>query len=258
MEHVHVHGERVPALGFGTARLFLRTAREGVRDALEAGYRHIDTARMYVNEGSVGKGLRDARVDRDEVFLVTKIPPRRLDRDNVHRTVARSLKRLGTHIDLLLVHWPNPKVSLGETLEAMRREQEAGRVRHLGVSNFDVDLLGQALEHAPIVANQVEFHVHRPQDRLVQFARERDVMVTAYSPLGTGKVGQDPVLREVAAAHGKSPFQVALRWLVQQPNVAAIPKARRAEHRRANLDIFDFTLTDDEMARIGSRSGTGA
>ena len=250
MEYVDVQSLRVPALGFGTWRLDGATAREGVRHALELGYRHIDTAAMYANEDEVGAGIRDAGVPRDEIFLVTKIPPGSLDAAGVRRTVEASVDALGP-VDLLLIHWPSSRgVPMGETLGAMREAVEAGQARHLGVSNFSVEQCREAMEHAPILANQVELHPFSHRDDLVAFAAEHDLLVTAYSPLAKGRVGREPTLRQIADAHGVTPEQVTLRWLIDHPNTAAIPRSASAEHRASNLDVFGFSLDAEERRRI--------
>lgn len=246
-----IRGTPVPALGFGTWKLEGDDATEGVRHALELGYRHIDTAQGYGNEARVGEGMRRAGVPREEIFLVTKLAPEHFRRRDALEATRRSLRDLGTDwVDLLLLHWPNPDVPLGETLGALRELQEEGAVRHLGVSNFPSRLVREAREHAEIFANQVEHHPFLGQDVLRAQARELDYLLTAYTPIAKGRVANDATLREIGAAHGKSPVQVTLRWLLQQDRVAAIPKAASAEHREANLDVFDFELSPDEVRRI--------
>lgn len=250
METITVQGVKVPALGFGTWKLQADQAREGVRHALEIGYRQIDTAQNYENEAEVGRGLVDSGVSRDEVFVTTKIVGETLAGDRVGPATDASLERLGTDwIDLLLIHWPSDDVPLGETLEAMMDQQGAGKVRHLGVSNFDATLLREALDLAPILADQVPYQPGRDQDTLLGVAAEHDVMITAYSPLKGDGVKSD-VVGEVAAAHDKSPQQVALRWLLQQDRVSPIPRSGDPDHRRQNADVFDFELSDEEMRRI--------
>lgn len=253
MIYVPVKGERVPALGFGTWRLSGEACREAVEDALSIGYRHIDTAQMYGNEAEVGAAIQAAGVDRREVFLTTKIWPDNLAAEDVRRTSEESLRRLKTdYVDLLLIHWPNERVPLEETLDAMMELQREGKTHHIGVSNFSPDLFRQAVAHAPIFCNQVEYNPFVPQQALLELARLEDALLTAYRPLARGEVLSEPTLREIGARHGKNPAQVALRWLLQQENVAAIPKAARPEHRRSNFDIFDFELSEDEMRRISS------
>jgi len=247
---IDVQGERVPALGFGTWQLSGEEAREATRHALEIGYRQIDTAQAYRNEVEVGQGIRDSGVPRDEVFLTTKLVGDTLAGDRVGPAVDESLRQLGVdQVDLLLIHWPNDQFPLGETLGAMRKAQEAGKVRHLGVSNFRAALLQEALQHAPILADQVPYQPGRTQSSLKQLAVERDVMITAYSPL-RGDGLKAPELRAIADAHGKTPQQVALRWLLQQPKVSPIPRSANPDHRRSNFDVFDFELSGEDMAAI--------
>lgn len=242
----------MPAIGLGTWNLRGHACREAVRDALAMGYRHLDTAAMYRNETEVGAGLADAGADRDEVFLVTKIPPSSLDCEGVRTTVEASLNALGTWIDLLLIHWPNDSVPLSETLAAMRAEQDAERVRHLGVSNFSLGLVEEARNHAEIVCDQVEYHPFTSQGELVDAAADMELLVTAYSPLAKGRVLRDDTLTNIAESHGASAAQVALAWLVAQPQVTAIPKAASHEHRAANLAALDLGLTAAERDRIGA------
>jgi diketogulonate reductase-like aldo/keto reductase len=251
LQYQTVKGEEVPSLGLGTWRLSGRECRRSVRRALELGYRHVDTARMYRNEREVGEGMRDSGVPRGEVFLVTKVWPSDFRHDAVLRAARDSLGQLGTeYVDLLLMHWPNPDVPLGETLGAMRELQEAGGVRHIGVSNFSPALVEEARGYAEIFCNQVEYNPFNGQKALVRQARELDYLLTAYSPVARGAVNKDATLREIGERHGKTPGQVALRWLVQQEKVAAIPKAASEENLKGNLDIFDFQLSDEEMDHI--------
>ena len=248
--HVNVQGEQVPALGFGTWQLTGDEAREGTRHALELGYRQIDTAQAYGNEREVGEGIAASEVHREEIFLTTKIVGETLAGDQVGPAVDGSLRRLDTdYLDLLLIHWPTDQVPLGETLEAMMVAKDADKVRNLGVSNFRGPLLLEAMELAPIFADQVPYQPGRTQRTLLGIAAERDVMITAYSPL-RGQGVQSPVLAEIGEAHGKSPYQVALRWLLQQDKVSPIPRSSNPERRAQNFDVFDFELSDSEMASI--------
>jgi 2,5-diketo-D-gluconate reductase B len=222
------------------------------------GYRHIDTAQMYGNEAEVGQGLADSDVPRDRVFLTTKVWMDRLHDGDLRASVEESLRKLGTgDVDLLLIHWPNPEVPLGESLRAMQDLQAEGKVKYTGVSNFPVELMREALERkgADIVCNQVEYHPFLSQQPVLDYARDHGLFVTAYCPLAKGRAVQDPTLTEIGRKHGKSPAQVALRWLVQQDKVAAIPKAAKPEHARANLEIFDFELDAEDRARIGRLDG---
>ncbi|MDX6688547.1 MAG: 2,5-diketo-D-gluconate reductase [Solirubrobacteraceae bacterium] len=248
---VTVQGVAIPKLGFGTWQLTGEACTAAVRDALEIGYRHIDTARMYANEAEVGQGLHDSGLNRDEVFLTTKIWRDDLAPADVGQALEQSLRDLRTeYVDLLLIHWPNSAVPLADTLGAMAEARQAGRTRHIGVANFPSTLLLEALELAPVLCDQVEYHPYLHQPEVLEVARERDLLVTAYSPLAQGKVLRDRALREIAEAHGKNPGQVALRWLLDQPHVAAIPKASSHEHRVANFDVFDFELSDEQRGAI--------
>jgi diketogulonate reductase-like aldo/keto reductase len=244
-------GVRMPALGFGTWALNGRACRDAVADAIHIGYRHIDTARMYRNEREVGQGIDASGVARSDLFVVTKLYDDDLRPEAVGRSVEDSLERLALEwIDLLLIHWPNPSVPLDDTLAAMVALRDAGRVRQIGVSNFGPAELERAMAVAPVVTNQVRFSPYDDNRRLLDAARPHGVVTTAYTPIAKGRVNREPVIVDIARRLGKTPVQVTLRWLVQQPLVAAIPKAGTAEHRRANLDIFDFELGADDMAAI--------
>lgn len=249
--YVDVQGEAVPALGFGTWQLQGQEAYDAVRHALELGHRHIDTAQMYENEEHVGRAIADSEIDRDEIFLTTKVPPGKAEPEQLKRSHDGSLEKLRTdRVDLLLLHWPNPQVPLADTLEAMRQLQDAEKTRHIGVSNFTPSLVDEALSHAEILCNQVEYHPFLDQSHLLEQARRRDLVLTAYSPLAKGKVIGNGTLEEIGAEHGKTPAQVAIRWLLQQENVATIPRSSSAEHREENHDVLDFELSQEEMDRI--------
>jgi len=251
MRALEIQGTTVPKLGFGTWQIEGPEAEEAVRDALEIGYRHIDTARAYDNEEEVGRGLAAAGVERSEIFLTTKIWREEYEPPTLRAAAEDSLAKLGTdYLDLLLLHWPNEDVDLDATLGALVQLRDERLIRHLGVSNFPSALLREALDVAPIFADQVEFHPFLSTPPLLELAVEKDFMLTAYSPLATGKVLEDDTLIEIAEAHGKKPGQVALRWLLDQPNVAAIPKASSHERRLENFDVFDFDLTDEQRSRI--------
>lgn len=255
MKHIDINHEQIPALGLGTFSLKSQTCQEAVADAIAIGYRHIDTAKAYENEQDVGQGIRHSGIDRDELFITTKIWYTDLVRTNVISATDDSLRQLRTdYINLLLIHWPSDEVPLKETLEAMVEVQRQGKVRLIGVSNFPPAMMRKAVELAPVVCNQVEYHPYLGQSALINIAREHQTMLTAYSPLAQGAVQDDATLREIGERYGKLPSQVALRWLVQQDNVAAIPRASSHEHRVSNFDVFDFSLTDDEMAQVHNLS----
>lgn len=251
-KHVVIREERVPALGLGTWALEGSECVEAVVDALSIGYRHVDTAQAYGNEAEVGLGVRRSGIDRRDAWITTKVWWDHVDYEGCLSSARESLDRLDTGwIDLLLIHWPNEAHPLDEPLRAMRRLQEEGVVRYIGVSNFTPSLLERALELAPVFCNQVEYHPFLAQDSLLQVTREHDVLLTAYSPLARGRVTESETLKEIGGRHAKSAAQVALRWLVQQSNVAAVPRASDPGHRRENFEIFDFALSDEEMDRIG-------
>ena len=251
MIYQQIQGAAVPALGFGTYKLPGEACREGVLHALSLGYRHLDTAQLYGNEGEVGAAMAASGLPRDQIFLTTKVLPRSLRRQEVLASTRESLIKLRTdYVDLLLVHWPNPQVPLAETLGAFAELQHSGAARHVGVSNFPSRLVDEAQRTVTVFANQVEYHPFLGQKILREQAAAQGYLLTAYSPIARGRVADEPVLREIGAAHGKTPVQVTLRWLVQQPGVAAIPKAASSKNRASNVDIFDFRLSDEEMGRI--------
>jgi len=258
MEYRETGGARIPALGFGTYNLYGDECEAAVRDALELGYRHIDTAEFYDNHRAVGRGIEAATVDREDVFLTTKVWKTHLEREQVKDVARSAIGALGTeYLDLFLVHWPNESVPIEETIEAMNELQRDGIVRHIGVSNFGVDQLEAAMEasQTPIVTDQVKYHPGYSQDELLEFVLDREVLLTAYSPLGKGDVFDQHVLSAIGDRYGKTPAQVALRWLIQQPSVLAIPKAATRDHRHENIQIFDFSLTDAEMRDIFELGG---
>jgi 2,5-diketo-D-gluconate reductase B len=245
----------IPKLGFGTWRLEGRDCEEGVADALAAGYRHVDTAAMYGNEEEVGRGLRGSGVERDEVWLTTKVWPDDLEPARVRGSLEHSLRALGTdRVDLLLIHWPNPRVPLAATLEAMTALREEGGTREIGVSNFNAEQFREALELAPVIVNQVEYHAYLDQSAVLEVCRERGVELTAYRPLAKGQVADDPAIREVAQGHGATPAQVALAWLIGQEGVSAVPKASTPERRRENLAALELELSAGERRRLDALS----
>ena len=258
MYSVEAHGARIPVLGFGTWELRDGLAVRLVEAALAIGYRHIDTAQMYENEREVGTAIRTSGIDRREIFLTTKVWPDRFRDGDLQRSVEESLERLGLDaVDLLLLHWPNPAVPLAETIAALNDARARGLTRHIGVSNFPTGLMREALRlsEAPLVTNQVEYHPFLSQNRVLRACREAGMALTAYCPLARGRVFGDPVIERIAARHRKSPAQVALRWLVQQEGVVAIPRSSKPEHARANFEIWDFSLDDREMAEISALGG---
>jgi diketogulonate reductase-like aldo/keto reductase len=254
---VEAGGARVPALGLGTWALRGRDCAEAVQTALRLGYRHIDTAAMYGNEREVGEGLRASGVARDDVFVTTKVWSSDIGEGDLQRSAEASLARLQLPIvDLLLIHWPNPSIPLTVSIAAMRDAKRRGLTRHIGVSNFSIDLLRQAiaLSSEPIVANQCVCHPRHDQTLLIEECDRHGVAFVSYSPIGKGASASDPLLRRIGAAHGKSAAQAALRWHIQR-GLIAIPKAARREHLEENFSIFDFELSEAEIKDISAMGG---
>jgi len=253
------HGVEMPAIGCGTLFPEPESAAPLVAAAIECGYRHIDTARKYGSEEAVGEGIRSSGIAREELFITTKVTEEDAKADDFARSVDTSLKAIGVdYVDLLLIHWPQPKVPMEETLGALAKAKRDGLARHVGVSNFTVALLDQAvkLSSEPLVTDQIEYHAYIRQDKVLAACRKYGMIVTAHVPLARGKIVNDPVIGEIAKAKGKTTAQVALRWLVQQPNISVVPRTTTRERLVENLEIFDFSLTDDEMGRISALRDT--
>mgnify|MGYP002386795508 CR=1 FL=1 len=256
MHSIDANGARIPCLGMGTWTLSGEACSDLVAHALSIGYRHVDTAGGYRNEAEVGAGIRASGVARDEVFVTTKIWHTHLQYDDFLRTAEASIERLGIGpVDLLLIHWPNPAVPLAETIAALNAARGNGLTRHIGVSNFPTGLLAQAraLSAAPLVADQVEHHPMLDQTKVLAACRAAGMAMVSYCPLFRGGgLFETPAVADAARRHGKTPGQVVLRWQVQQPGVAAIPRTSRKERLAENLDIFDFALSEAEMAAISA------
>lgn len=253
MQYVNANGATLPALGFGTFELAPDDARTMVAHALEVGYRHIDTAQAYNNEAAVGRGIADAGVAREDIFLTTKVWTDRFRDGDLQASVAESLERLDTdYVDLLLLHWPNPQVSLKETLSALNEVRDRGLTRHIGISNFTTWQIDEAVaaSAAPLVTDQVEYHPFLSQAPVLDTLAEHHMALTAYCPLAQGQVFRDPTLERIGKAHGKNGGQVALRWLIQHGNVVAIPRSSKKAHVASNFDVFDFELSEEQMREI--------
>jgi len=245
-------GNRIPSVGLGTWSLKGAECRRVVKMALKLGYRHIDTAEMYGNEADIGAAMKD--FDRSKIFVTSKVRGENLRYDDVIEACNRSLDALGTgYLDLYLIHWPVEEVPLEETLKAFRKLLDEGKIKSAGVSNFDKNLLETALKMAdfPITVNQVEFHPYKYRKNLLDFCKDSDVVVTAYSPLGVGKLLQDKVINEVAARYNMTAAQVCLRWSLQK-GVVVIPKASSEAHLKENLDIFSWSLSEQDMKKLDS------
>jgi 2,5-diketo-D-gluconate reductase B len=244
----------IPALGFGTSPLTGGVSPDVVVAALEAGYRHIDTARKYGTEHAVGEALRVSRVPRREIFLTTKVSHENLRADDFAKSVDDSLAALKVdYVDLLLVHWPNPAIALSDTMPALAKAKRQGLARHIGVANFNIALLDQAIKLSPepLVALQAEYHPYLDQSKLLAAVRRHGLVFIAYCPLGRGRLFGDPVLTEIAENRRRSVAQIALRWLLQQ-DVAAIPFSSKPQRIADNFNGLDFNLSDDEMKRIAA------
>jgi 2,5-diketo-D-gluconate reductase B len=257
MNVVEANGASIPAIGLGTMTLKGDVCVGAVKTALQLGYRHIDTAERYGNEGEVGEGLaqglRAAGLKREDVFVTTKVYQDKLAPADFRRSFAESLEKLKLPwVDLLLIHWPNPMVPLPETLAALCETKREGRTRHVGVANFTTALLQDAVKLAsePLVTNQIEVHPFLDQTKVLAACRHHGMAVTAYCPVARGKVPGNDTLERIGKAHGKSSSQVALRYLVEQ-GIVPIPRTANPDHLAANLAIFDFKLSDAEMAEIG-------
>src|SRR5262245_24241821 len=263
MNFVQANGAKIPAIGLGTMTLMDAVCVEAVETALRLGYRHIDTAERYRNESEVGeglrRGLRAAGLAREEVFVTTKVWHDQLATLDFQRSLDQSLKKLElSSVDLLLIHWPNPRVPLKETLDALCKAKRDGRAKHVGVANFTTSLLQDAVKLAsePLVANQIEVHPFIDQDKMLAACRAHGLAVTAYCPLARGQVPGNDVLARIGKAHGRTSAQIALRYLVQH-GIIPIPRTSKADHLAANLAIFDFTLSDAEMTEIARLKQTG-
>ncbi len=250
---VEANGAQIPMIGLGTWQSCDLDGYRAVLWSLEAGYRHIDTAARYGNEGPIGRALADSHLARDEYFVTTKVWHTDLADGALQQSAEQSLDRLGLdQVDLLLVHWPNADITLSETISALCDAKRQGLTRHIGVANFPSHLLHEAvvLSDEPIVANQCEYHPYLDQSAVLRACRQLDVALISYSPLGTGRLLQDPVLIAIAERYGKSVAQIILRWHAQQSLVAAIPKSMNRERIMQNIDIFDFSLDMNDMAIV--------
>jgi 2,5-diketo-D-gluconate reductase B len=256
---VEANGARIPLVGLGTWDLRGRACARTVEQALRLGYRHVDTAEMYDNEREVGEGLRAAGIARGEVFITTKIWPSHFAPLELERAAKSSLARLRlADVDLLLLHWPNPQIPLAETIGALCKVKREGFARHIGVSNFTVALIEEAVGLAaePLVCNQIEMHPFLDQSKMVAACRAHGMAIVAYSPIARGRANKDAVLARIGATHRKSAAQVSLRFLVQQ-EIAVIPRTSRVERLSENAALFDFALSDAEMNEIGALARRG-
>lgn len=245
--------KNVPALGFGTWQLKGKECLTAVGKAIEIGYRHIDTAQIYENEAEVGEAIKSSGIERKEIFLTTKVWMNSVKEGALQASVMQSLQKLGTdYADLLLIHWPVKEVPFAEQMKALTQVQKEGKAKLIGVSNFTVAQMKEVVEKLGIriVCNQVEYHPFLSQKPVLDYITAHDMFLTAYSPLARGKISEAKAVKKIAHKLGKTPGQVTLRWLLEQENVAAIPKAASEKHMRENFEIFDFSLTEEEMREI--------
>lgn len=241
----------IPPIGLGTWKLYGQECTDVVRTALELGYRHIDTADVYHNHLNIAEAIHGW--PREEIFLATKIYTEDLTPDRVRNCISRFLKELHVdYLDLLLIHWPNPHVDLVKTIETMGEAKEKGFIRYIGLSNFvRSHLKDLTAHHFPILTNQFEMHPYLQRKELVKTCKELGIEVTAYRPFAKGAFEHDPVLQSIGEKHQKTPSQIVLRWLIQQ-NISTIPKASSLKHLKENLDIFNFSLDTDDLAKIAT------
>ena len=253
MFDVSANGAVIPALGFGTFRMPEADVLRIVPQAIQTGFRHIDTAQIYDNEAAVGQAILDSGVPRKDIFLTTKVWVSNYRHDAFIKSVDESLEKLKTdHVDLLLLHWPNKDVSLADQIGALNEVKQAGKVRHIGVSNFNIALMDEAvaLSEAPLVTNQVEYHPFIDQTKVMDGARKHGMALTAYYAMADGKVLENEQLAEIAKSHDRSVARVVLRWLLQQNDVIALSKTATESRVAENFDIFDFELSGEEMQAI--------
>ncbi|MDP3340210.1 aldo/keto reductase [Frigidibacter sp.] len=252
MHYLTAHGAQIPALGFGVFRMTDAQVETVIPAAMEAGFRHFDTAQIYGNEAGLGRALAASGAKREELFLTTKVWVENYSDARFLASVDESLDKLGVaHVDLLLAHWPGNSVPVEQQVEWLNAAQAAGKTRHIGVSNYNRTQLRAAIaaSQAPIITNQIELHPYLDQSAMAALAQETGTLLTGYFGMADGAVPQDPLIGQIAARHGKTAAQVGLRWLVQQGAVA-LSKTAKPPRVAENFNIFDFTLTKTDMAEI--------
>jgi diketogulonate reductase-like aldo/keto reductase len=258
MHVVEAHGARIPTIGLGTMTLKEDVCVQAVKTALQMGYRHIDTAAFYGNEKENGEGLRQSGVKREDVFITTKVRQENLMPDDFQRSLDQSLANLQLpYVDLLLIHWNNANVPFEKSIGALCKARKDGKAKHVGVANFTSAMLDEAWKVAsePLVCNQIEMHPFLNQDKVLAACQKHGMAVVAYCPIARGKVPGADALERIAKAHGKTSSQVSLRYLVQR-GVSAIPRTATPDHLRQNLDVFDFALSEAEMAELKALNAT--
>jgi len=255
MDNIETKGIRLPRLGFGTFRMPGDGCRAVVESALSLGYRHIDTAEMYENEAAVGDAIAASGLARQELHITTKAWHEHLAPDDLRRAFDTSLAKLKLDfVDLYLIHWPSKTMDLGSTLDAMMRLLAEKRTRAIGVANFNLSLMRQAVDTigAPIACNQIEYHVFLDQSPMLTYLRSKGIPLVAYAPLAQGRAADNAELNKIGIKHGATAVQIALAWLLDQPGVAAIPKAQRPASQQSNLDALGIKLDDDDRRAIAA------
>jgi len=253
MHTVNANGANIPALGFGTFRIPGDDVLRILPKAIQLGFRHVDTAQIYGNEAEVGQAIAQSGVSRNEIFLTTKVWVDKYRHADFIASVDESLKKLKTdYVDLLLLHWPQSDVPIAERMGSLNEVKKAGKVKNIGISNFNIELMNEAAQasDAPIATNQVEYHPYLDQSKLLEAARSKGISLTAYYLMADGKVPSDPVLKDIGSKHGKTAAQVVLRWAVQQDGVIALSKTATESRLQENYDVFDFSLSDEEMQAV--------
>ena len=252
------NGANLPRIGLGTSRLKEDVCIRSVSDALELGYRHVDTAHMYGNEVEVGRAIKASAVPRGEIFVTTKVLPDNIGSGKLQDSAQQSLERLGLdHVDLLLIHWPNPRVPLAESIGALCDAKKRGFARNIGVANFTIDMVEAAVPLAAshgekLATNQCEYHPRLNQDRLLATCRRHGIVLVSYCPVGQGRTLEVATVQDIARKVGRTPAQVVLRWHMQQDGVAAIPKSSSRAHLAENLDVFGFELSGEDMQALSA------
>lgn len=255
MKNIEVQGVSIPQLGFGTFRMPGASCQPALESALSVGYRHIDTAAMYENEAEVGAAIAASKLTRAELFVTTKVWHDQLAGDALRQAFDSSLSKLKLdYVDMYMIHWPSKNMNMAEVMESLMVLKREGRTRSIGVCNFNMPMLQEAITviGAPIAAVQVEYHPFLAQTRLYQFLRKHDIALTAYAPLAQGRAAQDVTLQRIGARHGVSAAEIAIAWLIEQDGVIAIPKAQRLESQKANLAALDVKLDSTDRLEIAS------
>ena len=245
-------GEQMPLLGLGTWQLTGEDCVNSVKTAIKIGYNHIDTADGYDNHQSVGKGIKESGIDREDLFITSKIKQENLHYDDIKEDVQRFLDELEIeYLDLILIHWPNKDIPLEESLKALKEVKEDGLAKNIGVSNFTINHLKDAVKIYPdlVAVNQVEFHPTLYQKELLDFCQENEIVVTAYSPLARGEVFENKVIKDLSQKYDKSAAKLVLKWLIDK-DIAAIPKASSREHLEANFDLFDWEIPAEAREKM--------